>query len=67
MIDEKSQKRFGTSGMCYGRTNVQPGDCIESTLLWQRRFKHRSENMRSTYRSVTQSPSPPKISSVSFF
>ena len=29
--------------MCYGRTNVQPGDSIESTLLWQRRLKKEKE------------------------
>ena len=35
----KISKTLGTPGMCYGRTNVQPGDSMESTLPWQRRLK----------------------------
>ena len=36
---EDTSKTLGTSGMCYGRTNVQPGDSIDSALLWQHRLK----------------------------
>ena len=48
MIDEKSQKRSErqecvTDGQMYS----QPGDSIESTLLWQRRLKKRMNIMGS--------------------
>ena len=34
-----TSRTLGTSGMCYGRTNVQSDDSVDSTLLWQRRLK----------------------------
>ena len=36
---EKISKMLGTSGMCYGRTNAQPGDSKEFTLPCQPRVK----------------------------
>ena len=47
---EDTSRTLGTSGMCYGRTNVQSGDSVDFTLLWQRRLK-KQETKREYFTS----------------
>ena len=59
----KISKTLGTSGMCYGRTNIQATDSKESTFPWQHRLKrkenalswfgHRAQNIRLARRKIT--------------